>query len=70
MSDGVDLGSVTTTGNTDTDVDTAESLGTKDEDWLVDLEQRVSHSFSIRICFFVILEFHSRISHMGGLLIP
>lgn len=38
LTDGVDLGSVTTTGDADTDVNTGELVGTDDEERLVDLE--------------------------------
>lgn len=38
LTDGVDLGGVTTTGDADTDVDTSELVGTDDEEGLVDLE--------------------------------
>lgn len=40
LTDGVDLGSVTTTGNTDTDVDTGELVSADDQEGLVDLEIR------------------------------
>jgi hypothetical protein len=38
LTDGVDLGSVTTTGDANTDVDVGELLETGDQKWLVDLE--------------------------------
>lgn len=38
LSDGVDLGDVTSTGNSDTDVDIGELVKTDNEDWLVDLK--------------------------------
>ena len=37
LADGVDLRGVTTTGDTDTDVDTSEFVGSNDQDGLVDL---------------------------------
>lgn len=37
LTDGVDLGSVTTTGDADTDVDTGELVKADDQDGLVDL---------------------------------
>lgn len=40
LTDGVDLGSVTTTGNTDTDVDTGELVSADDQEGLVDLKIR------------------------------
>lgn len=42
LTDGVDLGSVTTTGDADTDVNTGELVGTDDEERLVDLDFLVS----------------------------
>lgn len=38
LTDGIDLRSVTTTGDTDTDIDTSELVGTDDQERLVDLE--------------------------------
>lgn len=38
LTDGVDLGSVTTTGNTNTDVDTGELVVADDQEGLVDLK--------------------------------
>lgn len=38
LADGVDLGGVTTTGDTDTDVDTGELVSADDQERLVDLE--------------------------------
>jgi hypothetical protein len=38
LTDGVDLGSVTTTGDTDTDVDTSELVNADDQEGLVDLK--------------------------------
>ena len=38
LTDGVDLGSVTTTGDADTDVNTGKLVGTDDEERLVDLD--------------------------------
>lgn len=38
LADGVDLGSVTTSSDPDTDIDTSEVLGTDDEEGLVGLE--------------------------------
>lgn len=40
LSDGIDLGGLTTTGNTDTDVNTGESVETNDQEGLVDLESQ------------------------------
>jgi hypothetical protein len=40
LTDGVDLGSVTTTGNSDADIDVRELLETNDEEGLVDLESQ------------------------------
>lgn len=37
LTDGIDLRSVTTTGDTDTDIDTSELVGTDDQERLVDL---------------------------------
>lgn len=37
LADGVDLRGVTTTGDTDADVDTGELVGTDDQEGLVDL---------------------------------
>lgn len=37
LSDGVDLGSVTTTGYTDTDVDIGEFVQSDNQNWLVNL---------------------------------
>jgi hypothetical protein len=37
LADGVDLGGVTTTGDTDTDVDTGELVSADDQERLVDL---------------------------------
>jgi hypothetical protein len=37
LTDGVDLGSVTTTGDADTDVDVGELVETNDQERLVDL---------------------------------
>jgi hypothetical protein len=37
LSDGVDLGSVTTTGDADADINIGELVETNDEEWLVDL---------------------------------
>lgn len=39
LTDGVDLGSVTTTGDTDTDVDTGELVKANDQEGLVDLTE-------------------------------
>lgn len=41
LTDGVDLGSVTTTGDTDADVDTGELVLADDQEGLVDLNRRV-----------------------------
>lgn len=41
LTDGVDLGSVATTGDADADVDVGELVEADDEDGLVDLQQRV-----------------------------
>jgi hypothetical protein len=38
LTDGVDLGGVTTTGDTDTDVDTGELVNADDQEGLVDLD--------------------------------
>jgi hypothetical protein len=40
LTDGVDLRSVSTTGNTDTDVDTGELVQTDNQEGLVDLESQ------------------------------
>lgn len=40
MTDGVDLGCVSTSGNSDTDVNLGEFVETGDENWLVDLESQ------------------------------
>jgi len=40
LTDGVDLRCLTTTGNSDTDIDTGESLETDDEEGFVDLESQ------------------------------
>lgn len=37
LSDGVDLGDVTSTSNSDSDVDVGELVKTDNQDWLVDL---------------------------------
>jgi hypothetical protein len=42
LADGVELGSVTTTGDTDADVDIGELVEAEDEERLVDLEERMS----------------------------
>lgn len=39
LTDGVNLGGVTTTGDADTDVDTGELVGSNDQEGLVDLFQ-------------------------------
>jgi hypothetical protein len=41
LTDGVDLGSVTTTGDTDADVDSGELVLADDQEGLVDLNRRV-----------------------------
>lgn len=53
LTDGVDLGSVTTTGDADADVDVGELVEAKDEEGLVDLwdGRRVS-SFSFGLMRF------------------
>lgn len=50
LADGVNLGGVTTTGDTDTDVDTGELVSADDEDGLVGLcaEEGVSGFFPPR----------------------
>lgn len=40
LTDSIDLGGLTTTGNTDTDVNTGESVETDDQEGLVDLESQ------------------------------
>jgi hypothetical protein len=40
LSDGIDLGGVTTARDADTDVDVGELVETSDQDWLVDLESQ------------------------------
>ena len=40
LTDGVDLGGVSTTSNSDTDIDTGELVKTDDQDGLVDLESQ------------------------------
>lgn len=40
LSDGIDLGGLTTTGNSDTDVNTGESVETNNKEGLVDLESQ------------------------------
>lgn len=47
LTDGVDLGGVTTTGDTDTDVDTGELVNADDQEGLVDLVKFMSEK-SIR----------------------
>lgn len=40
LTDGVDLGCVSTTGNSDADIDVGEFLETDNKEWFVDLESQ------------------------------
>ena len=49
LADGVDLRGVTTTGDTDADVDTGELVGSDDQEGLVDLWGYISWCFWWRL---------------------
>lgn len=40
LTDGINLGDVSTTGDSDADIDVGELLEADDEEWLVDLESQ------------------------------
>lgn len=67
LADGVDLGGVTTTGDTDTDVDTGELVSADDQERLVDL-----FALSSDFCFsFVSFSFASmRHLRLGFVVVP
>jgi hypothetical protein len=61
LSDGVDLRSVTTTGNADSDVDVGELFGAEDQDGFIDLDGdcvRLRISFARSVCDLMIVSFH------------
>jgi hypothetical protein len=61
LADGVDLGGVTTTGDTDADVDTGELVSADDQERLVDL-----FALSVRFLFFLLSSFPSHLRDAFG----
>jgi len=67
LTDSVDLGSVTTTGDADTDVDTSELVNADDQEGLVDLSKFMSEkSLQIRSrCLFPCYPFSCELRYHG-----